>query len=149
MCVREARIDNLEDATSKASPSVLPCQADGNFLPSLVGLMNMMTRVNKTSVGVSAMLLAVLLLVGGTSMPAFAKEDLSAGQAGDPTDGNGITSTSGATSEDQGQSSAAATIKQSGIRLAPTWAPHELVLMVNGAVYHIDLQRLLCRWGVK
>jgi hypothetical protein len=111
--------------------------------------MNMMTRVNKTSVGVSAMLLAVLLLVSGTSMPAFAKENISAGQAGDPTDGNGITSTSGATSEDQGQSSATATTIQSEARRMPAWAPHELVLMVNGAVYHIDLQLLLCRWGVK
>jgi hypothetical protein len=86
MCVREARIDNSEDATSKASPSVLPCQADGNFLPSLVGLMNMMTRVNKRRVSL-VLFLAMLSWLGTAAVPVCAKENISIGTAGDPGDG--------------------------------------------------------------
>lgn len=91
MDVREARIDNLEDATSKASPSVLPCQADGNFLPSLVGLMNMMTRVNKRRVGL-VLFLAMLSWLGTAAVPVCARENISIGTAGDPGDGWGIAS---------------------------------------------------------
>ena len=47
----------------------------------------MMKRVCKTRVGVCAMLLAVFLLVGGAGAPVFARQDISNGQAGDPTDG--------------------------------------------------------------
>ena len=56
----------------------------------------MMKRVCKTRVGVCAMLLAVFLLVGGAGVPVFAREDMSAGQAGDPGDGEEVASGGGA-----------------------------------------------------
>lgn len=57
----------------------------------------MKTLVCKISVGVSAMLLAMFLLVAGTAATAFAKENISAGQAGDPGDGLDFSSGSGST----------------------------------------------------
>ena len=57
----------------------------------------MKTLVCKTGVGVSAMLLAMFLLVAGTAATAFAKENISAGQAGDPGDGQDFSSGGGAT----------------------------------------------------
>lgn len=87
----EARLDNSEDATSKASPSVLPCWAVGTSLPSLVGLMNMMTRVSNRCVAL-VLLLAVATWLGVAVAPACAKENISDGFAGDPGDGWGIAS---------------------------------------------------------
>jgi hypothetical protein len=55
----------------------------------------MMKRVCKTRVGTCAMLLAVFLLVGGVGAPAFARDDMSNGQTGDPNDGNDVASGGG------------------------------------------------------
>ncbi len=73
--------------------------------------MKMMTRVNKTNVGKSAMLLAVLLLVGGGATAGFAKENISAGQSGDPGDGLDFSSGGGTTilSGDSGNNTSTST----------------------------------------
>jgi len=55
----------------------------------------MMKRVCKTRVGACAMLLAVFLLVGGVGGPAFARENMSIGQAGDPGDGSEVAESGG------------------------------------------------------
>ncbi len=55
----------------------------------------MMKRVCKTRVGTCAMLLAVFLLVGGVDAPAFARVEMTCGQAGDPGDGSEVTGSSG------------------------------------------------------
>lgn len=55
----------------------------------------MMKRVCNTRFAVCAMLLAVFLLVGGAVAPVCAKENMSAGQAGDPGDGEEIASGGG------------------------------------------------------
>lgn len=64
----------------------------------------MMKRVSTTRFGACAMLLAVFLLLGGAGSPAFAREDMSAGQSGDPGDGDEIFSTSGSTLPNGSQS---------------------------------------------
>lgn len=74
-------------------------------------------------------------------VPTFAREDISAGQAGDPTDGNGITSTNGSTYEPTAGSSPVVSEQRSIIRALP-----ELVFVVNGVVYRLDIQVLLNRW---
>jgi hypothetical protein len=58
----------------------------------------MMKRVFKTRVVTCAMLLAVFLLAGGVGAPAFARDDMSNGQTGDPTDGLDATPDGGSTS---------------------------------------------------
>ena len=52
----------------------------------------MMKRVCNTRFAMSAMLLAVFLLVTGAGAPVWARENISAGQAGDPNDGNDVAS---------------------------------------------------------
>ena len=52
----------------------------------------MMKRVCNSRFAVCAMLLAVFLLVSGAMAPVCAREDMSAGQAGDPGDGIDIAS---------------------------------------------------------
>lgn len=52
----------------------------------------MMKRVCNSRFAMSAMLLAVFLLVSGAGAPVWARESISAGQAGDPNDGNDVAS---------------------------------------------------------
>lgn len=104
----------------------------------------MMKRVCNTRFAKSAMLLAVFLLVSGAGAPVWARENMSAGQAGDPTDGNGISST-GSGSQDTGDESHAA----SQVRSAPTIVIPDLVILVNGVAYRIDIQLLFSRWKAR
>lgn len=62
----------------------------------------MMKRVCNSRFAVCAMLLAVFLLVGGAVAPVCAREDMSAGQAGDPGDGFGIADTGGSSQPSAG-----------------------------------------------
>ncbi len=102
----------------------------------------MMKRVCNTRFAMSAMLLAVFLLVTGAGAPVWARENISAGQAGDPTDGEGISSTGSATPEGDTYSSAVEST-------APHSAVPVLVLVVNGLVFHLNIQLLLSRWKTK
>jgi hypothetical protein len=55
------------------------------------------------------MLLAVFLLVGGVGAPAFARDDMSNGQTGDPGDGSEVAASGGSgTPVASGQSGASA-----------------------------------------
>jgi hypothetical protein len=74
----------------------------------------MMKRVCNTRVGACVMLLAVFLLVGGAGAPAFARVDVSVGQAGDPGDGLDFSSGSGGSQDDGSEPSSAPT---AGMRL--------------------------------
>lgn len=65
----------------------------------------MMKRVCNSRFAVCAMLLAVFLLVGGAVAPVCAREDMSAGQAGDPGDGEEIASSGGSTVPSSGRTS--------------------------------------------
>ncbi|MDP2324476.1 MAG: hypothetical protein Q8N51_10645 [Gammaproteobacteria bacterium] len=89
----------------------------------------------------SVALIAFLMGCGLSVVPTFAREELSAGQAGDPTDGNGITSTSGSSFESASNPSHSASQKQAVNRAFP-----EIVFVVNGVVYRLDIQVLLSRW---
>jgi hypothetical protein len=66
----------------------------------------MMKRVCNTRFAMSAMLLAVFLLVTGAGAPVWARENISAGQAGDPGDGLDVASggSNGTTAGDGGDS---------------------------------------------
>lgn len=86
-------------------------------------------------------LTAFLLACGSSVAPAIAREDLSAGQTGDPTDGNGITSTSSSASEPT-HGSLLAKSDQKAIK----WPLPEIVLLVNGLIYRLDIQVFLNSW---
>jgi len=102
-----------------------------------------MKRVCNSRFAKSALLLAVVLLVSGVGAPVWGRENISAGQSGDPTDGNGISSSGGNSQESEGTGSIA------NVRIAsPVKAP-ELVLYVNGAMYRVDIHLLFGRWKAK
>ena len=101
----------------------------------------MMKRVCNSRFAMSAMLLAVFLLVSGAGAPVWARENISAGQAGDPTDGNGISSTGSGTQDTADDSATASHVKN-----VPTTPIPDLVIFVNGVAYRIDIQLLLSRW---
>lgn len=86
-------------------------------------------------------LLAFLMACGLSVAPGYAREDLSAGQAGDPTDGNGITSTGGSSYGSSSSSAQQGRHQQAIDRTLP-----ELVLVINGVVYRLDIQILLSLW---
>lgn len=86
-------------------------------------------------------LLAFLVGCGLSAAPGYARQDLSAGQAGDPTDGNGITSTSGSSHESASSSTQQVRHEQAVDRTLP-----ELVVIINGVVYRLDIQYLLSLW---
>jgi hypothetical protein len=81
----------------------------------------MMKRVCNTRVGACAMLLAVFLLVFGAGSPAFARKDMSAGQAGDPGDGDEVCAATG--------SSASSSISTNQITSEPKSAEFRIILM--------------------
>jgi len=51
-----------------------------------------MKRVCNSRFAKSALLLAVVLLVSGVGAPVWGRENISAGQSGDPNDGNDVAS---------------------------------------------------------
>ncbi len=88
-----------------------------------------------------AALVAFLAGCGLGVLPAVAREEMSAGQAGDPTDGNGIASTSGSTYESANNSAQQVDDQRTGHRTHP-----ELVLFINGAVYRLRICDLIGLW---
>lgn len=101
----------------------------------------MMKRVSITRIGTVALLLSAQLAFSGLLSPANARVEMSSGQAGDPTDGEGIAETGGSSTDPTSSSDgASATVRRA------TWIPREVVLYVNGVQVRIDLHLLLSKW---
>lgn len=91
---------------------------------------------------INCVALIVYLLVCGIGLtPTFAREHISAGQAGDPTDGNGIASTNGSSYEPPSETSRLEPVRP----ISNRWIP-ELVFVLHGVVYRVDVQLLLNSW---
>jgi hypothetical protein len=110
--------------------------------PDAGGKMKM--RVLNVRVGAGVMLLAAFLLISGAVTPVLARVDMSVGEAGDPTDGNGIESGGGSSIDNQrpsaDQPSPGTTESESRI-VYP-----EIVLVFNGVVCTFFIHRLFNWW---
>ena len=86
----------------------------------------MMKRVCNSRFAKSALVLAVCLLVSGVGAPVWARENMSAGQAGDPGDGLDVISggSNGSTMDDNNNSTV------NVVRPAPSIRNHDVVLLV-------------------
>ncbi|MBK7670637.1 MAG: hypothetical protein IPJ24_04455 [bacterium] len=104
----------------------------------------MKKRVWKTRISTGAVLLSAVLVVGGIQSPVFAREYMSAGQTGDPTDGEGVTE-SGGTTTNQSTISRVEPRTDGLVR----WTPREIIVVVNGVVHRFDVQFLITKWKSK
>jgi hypothetical protein len=104
----------------------------------------MLKRVSGTRFCAWAILLSLFFGTGGVLSPVSARVDISIGQAGDPTDGEGVTDSGGSSVEP-------ANLTRSGFdsERFSRWIPKELVLFVNGVQYRIDLRFLMTNWKIQ
>ena len=81
----------------------------------------MKKRVFKTRISTCALLLAVVVLAGSVSLPAFAREEIAIGQSGDPNDGEDIFAGGGGTP--QGQEQGSNNVEADHVRHVPILIP--------------------------
>lgn len=105
----------------------------------------MMKRVCNSRFAVCAMLLAVFLLVGGAVAPVCAREDMSAGQAGDP--GDGLDFASGGSNGHTDGNTANSSVPVGHRTIDLLSVSIVLVPIFNGAFLHFVVLLNGSRWG--